>query len=164
MTEHKADKMCFAILHKLKSRLKQHNLTAVDYWNYAKAQQGIESKREFTQKNWVYCAARLNASQPKALCFSNRYVNLSRYTSEARHMNLEKIPTRAHPTCTCPSENYRIITREYGTGMHYWICCGTCDAQGLQAVSKRLIQATQPPHKKRTAKKNAALFFNNKCM
>ena len=107
-----------------------------------------------SHKRIGYIVQRGLTQQPKALCFSNRCANLSRYTSEA-NMNLENIPKRAHPTCTCPSENYRIITREYGTGMHYWICCGTCDAQGQQAVSKRLIQAT---HKKRTA--NAALSSN----
>ena len=71
MTEHKADKMCFAIVFKLKSRLKQHKLTAVDYWNYAKAQQGIESKREFTQENWVYCAARLDAAAKSPVLFKS---------------------------------------------------------------------------------------------
>lgn len=52
---------------------------------------------------------------------------------------LRKVPSRALPSCECESQ-ILIFTRNYGTGEHYWLECGSCLRVGHQAVSKGIIK------------------------
>jgi len=69
MKHYKDQRGCFAILNKLKRRFKSKNITEDAVWDYFKAEYGVGSRGDFSEKQWVVTYARLFAAERSVVMF-----------------------------------------------------------------------------------------------
>lgn len=64
-----ARRMCFAFAKELMPRLNEHDISEADYWDYVKADFGVDSRSELTALQWIKISARLHSAKRHKVLF-----------------------------------------------------------------------------------------------
>ena len=72
-SERLKQRQCFAIVNRLSKKLERHGITESALWSWSLGSRGLDvigSRSQFSQHDWAYLAARLEAAQRDQVLFT----------------------------------------------------------------------------------------------